>query len=147
MFLRWEGGGSDFERPTARYSVPPGEVRELKGKGETAEIPLAINTLGGTAGCCCSHINQGGGGQVTEPGGAEEEKNRGEEDLSEEKRWSWDSPLRAFTFSPPCSRQRKKKTTLMERAKARGRRGLNERKEQQGKVNLITEARYGSDVS
>lgn len=69
MFLRLEGGGSDFERPTARYSVPPGEVRELKGKGETAEIPLAINTLGGTAGCCCSHINQGGGGQVTEPGG------------------------------------------------------------------------------
>lgn len=69
MFLRREGGGSAFERPTARYSVPPGEVREPKGKGETAEIPLAINTLGGTAGRCCSHINQGGGGQVTEPGG------------------------------------------------------------------------------
>jgi len=30
---------------------------------------------------------------------------------------------------------------------AKGRMGLNEKKEKQGKVNLITEARYGSNVS
>lgn len=34
-----------------------------------------------------------------------------------------------------------------EREKAKGKKGLNERKEKHGKVNLITGARYGSNVS
>lgn len=121
MFLRRQGGGSDFERPTARYSVPPGEVRELKGKGRgTAEIPLAINTLGGTAGCCCSHINQGGGGQVTEPGGAEgEKKPRGRRfERGEEAELGFSSP-RVHLFPSVLTAEEKKKTTLMERAKGK----------------------------
>lgn len=39
------------------------------------------------------------------------------------------------------------KTTLMERWKAESGKRVNERKGKQGKVNLITEGRYGINVS
>lgn len=106
-----------------------------------AEIPLAINTPGGTPGCRCSHINQdgggsgssregggGGGGQVTEPTEPQGEiENEGRKTGTEEKKrggGSWDSPpsppppasplLREFTFSPSVRLRQEKTTTLME---------------------------------
>ncbi len=69
--------------------------------------------------------------------------------MSRKKTWSWDPPL-LLTFTPSLSAGRSWKKNSFDgkkREKAQGRKGLNERKEKQGKVNLITEARYGSNVS
>lgn len=72
MFVFW---GFVCECPTARYPIPPGEVRVLRGTGRQGDSRDPVGyALGGTAGRCCSHINQGGKGQVTEPGAGRDGK-------------------------------------------------------------------------
>lgn len=73
-------------------------------------------------------------------------RGRKERGRKESKEVESSSPL---SPSPHCTARAAhgRKTTLVAKETAKGRKRQNERKEKQGKVNLITEARYGGNVS